>query len=50
MSEAYGVTVTAEGIETADQERLLGSLSCDHGQGFHFARPAPAATITRRLR
>jgi EAL domain-containing protein (putative c-di-GMP-specific phosphodiesterase class I)/GGDEF domain-containing protein len=49
LCHALGVTVTAEGIETADQERLLRELSCDNGQGFHFARPATAAAITRRM-
>ena len=39
---ALGMTVTAEGIETAAQERLLRDLGCDHGQGFHLGRPAPA--------
>ncbi len=45
LCHAVGVTVTAEGIETADQERLLRDLGCDNGQGFHFCRPAPADEI-----
>ena len=36
-----GLTVTAEGIETAEQESVLRDLGCDHGQGFHLGRPAP---------
>ncbi|MGK5682587.1 putative bifunctional diguanylate cyclase/phosphodiesterase [Actinoplanes sp. URMC 104] len=40
---ALGMTVTAEGIETAAQERLLRDLGCDHGQGFYLGRPAPAS-------
>jgi diguanylate cyclase len=36
---ALDMTVTAEGIETADQERLLRELGCDHGQGYHLGRP-----------
>jgi diguanylate cyclase (GGDEF)-like protein/PAS domain S-box-containing protein len=31
--------VIAEGIETAGQLALLRSLSCEYGQGFHFAAP-----------
>ncbi|GAA0533072.1 hypothetical protein GCM10010172_12380 [Paractinoplanes ferrugineus] len=49
LCHALDVRVTAEGIETADQERLLRDLGCDSGQGFHFGRPVPAAAITQRL-
>ena len=45
LCQALGMTVTAEGIETAGQEELLRKLGCDNGQGFHFARPAPAEQI-----
>ncbi len=34
--------VVAEGVETAEQVRLLASLGCDEMQGFHFARPVAA--------
>jgi diguanylate cyclase (GGDEF)-like protein len=44
-----GLTVTAEGIETASQLTALRTLGCDHGQGFRLARPAPAANITASL-
>jgi diguanylate cyclase (GGDEF)-like protein len=44
-----GISVTGEGIETQEHERLLRDLGCDSGQGFHFARPATADTITRML-
>jgi EAL domain-containing protein (putative c-di-GMP-specific phosphodiesterase class I) len=33
----------AEGIEDVVQLRVLQRLGCDHGQGFHFARPMSAA-------
>ncbi|MCO8269171.1 EAL domain-containing protein [Actinoplanes sp. TRM 88003] len=42
---ALGMTVTAEGIETAEQERLLRELGCDHGQGYHLGRPQPTLSI-----
>ena len=46
LCHSLGMTVTAEGIETAVQDRLLRDLGCDNGQGFRFARPAAAAEIT----
>jgi diguanylate cyclase (GGDEF)-like protein len=49
LCHSLEVGVTAEGIETESQERLLRGLGCDQGQGYHFARPAGAEEITRRL-
>jgi EAL domain-containing protein (putative c-di-GMP-specific phosphodiesterase class I) len=45
LAHAAGMTVTAEGIETADQARRLTALGVDYGQGFHFSRPVPAEEI-----
>jgi EAL domain-containing protein (putative c-di-GMP-specific phosphodiesterase class I) len=52
LCHALGLTVTAEGIETAAQESLLRSLNCDFGQGFHYARPtgSPDTVIARARR
>ena len=44
LCHALGLTVTAEGIETAEQEALLRAWGCDYGQGYHFARPAAQLT------
>jgi EAL domain-containing protein (putative c-di-GMP-specific phosphodiesterase class I) len=30
---------TAEGVENADQLRLLRALGCDHAQGFLLSKP-----------
>jgi len=49
ICHTLGVSVTAEGIETDRDERLLRELGCDNGQGFLFARPAPADAVTRLL-
>jgi diguanylate cyclase (GGDEF)-like protein len=39
------MTVTAEGIETADQAQVLSALGCDQVQGFLYGRPLPASEI-----
>ena len=42
MAAAYGIPVTAEGVETQDQARMLTAMGCDRGQGYYWSRPAPA--------
>jgi EAL domain-containing protein (putative c-di-GMP-specific phosphodiesterase class I) len=39
LAHGLGLTVTAEGIETAEQMILLRELGCDVAQGFFVARP-----------
>ncbi|SDY14619.1 diguanylate cyclase (GGDEF) domain-containing protein [Micromonospora pattaloongensis] len=39
----------AEGVETADQATRLHQLGYRYAQGYHFARPMPAADLTRLL-
>jgi sensor c-di-GMP phosphodiesterase-like protein len=34
-----GLTVTAEGVETAAQAQWLRSMDVEAGQGWHFGRP-----------
>ncbi|MEU8374394.1 bifunctional diguanylate cyclase/phosphodiesterase [Micromonospora sp. NPDC048894] len=50
LAHALDLTVTAEGVETADQADLLRAIGCDAGQGWHFGRPAPAARILEQIR
>ena len=45
MAEALNLSVTAEGIEDAQQLAALRELSCDRVQGFYLARPMPAAAM-----
>jgi EAL domain-containing protein (putative c-di-GMP-specific phosphodiesterase class I) len=42
VAQSLGLTVTAEGIETGEQARLLREWSCQAGQGYLFSRPLPA--------
>jgi len=39
------MTTTAEGVETADQQRILRELGCSEMQGYLFSPPKPAETI-----
>jgi EAL domain-containing protein (putative c-di-GMP-specific phosphodiesterase class I) len=39
LAHGLGLTVTAEGIETVEQLRLLRELGCDVGQGYLIAEP-----------
>ncbi|KQN48797.1 diguanylate cyclase [Pseudomonas sp. Leaf48] len=39
LGRALALTVTAEGIETAEQLSLLKTVSCDEGQGYFLSRP-----------
>lgn len=39
LGRALSLTVTAEGIETADHLKLLKAVSCDEGQGYFLSRP-----------
>ena len=41
LGHDLGLVVTAEGIETEDQRRILSDLGCDFLQGFHIGRPGP---------
>jgi len=39
LAKSLNLTVTGEGIETAEQAALLGEWGCDRGQGYLFSRP-----------
>ena len=45
LAADLGLSVVAEGAETPEQQRFLTELKCEFMQGYHFARPAPAAVV-----
>ena len=49
LSRALGLKVTAEGVETPEQQRFLRAAGCHYLQGYLFSRPVPAREITASL-
>ncbi|MDE1140230.1 putative bifunctional diguanylate cyclase/phosphodiesterase [Paraburkholderia tropica] len=49
MGHALELSVTAEGIETAEQAQRLRELGCDEAQGFWFSRPVSLQTLRNLL-
>ena len=50
LAHGLGMTVTAEGVEEAAQQRALGALHCDHLQGFHFGSAMAADELMALVR
>ncbi len=44
LTKIYGISVVAEGVETAQQARALQELGCAYAQGYYFHRPLDART------
>ena len=42
LAHKLGITVIAEGVETAGELRAVGAIGCDEVQGFYLGGPAPA--------
>ncbi|MDT8386841.1 MAG: EAL domain-containing protein [Thiogranum sp.] len=49
LGRGQGVRLVAEGVETAEQARLLRELDCDILQGFYFSRPVPLDALQEYL-
>lgn len=49
LSRSLGVNLTAEGVETQEEDELFTGLGCDQLQGFLFGRPLPPAEMAAFL-
>jgi diguanylate cyclase (GGDEF)-like protein/PAS domain S-box-containing protein len=49
LARETGITVVAEGVETEGQLAWLRNQGCPEAQGYHFARPVPAARMEELL-
>ena len=50
LAHWMGLSVVAEGVETAEQVQRLRLISCDYVQGFFFSRPLPEEDFHRLLK
>ncbi|WBH15077.1 putative bifunctional diguanylate cyclase/phosphodiesterase [Sphingomonas radiodurans] len=49
LGRKLDLAIVAEGVETAEQAAALAAIGCGFGQGYHYARPAPAAVAQALL-
>ncbi|WP_122765243.1 EAL domain-containing protein [Pseudomonas viridiflava] len=49
LGRALALTVTAEGIETAEHLAMLKAVACDEGQGYFLSRPLDIDAFNRLL-
>lgn len=49
LGHALGLSVAAEGVETAEQQIFLDVAGCKEMQGYHFSRPLPPDELARLL-
>jgi diguanylate cyclase (GGDEF)-like protein len=50
IGASLGMKVVAEGVETVEQLDTLSRYGCDQVQGYHFAKPMPAAAVAGYLK
>jgi EAL domain-containing protein (putative c-di-GMP-specific phosphodiesterase class I) len=46
LAHGLGLSVVAEGVESAGILDELAALRCDEAQGYHLARPMPFEAFT----
>jgi EAL domain-containing protein (putative c-di-GMP-specific phosphodiesterase class I) len=49
LAHRLNLSVTAEGVETEDQVRLLAEKGCDEMQGYYFSPPVPLEKLPNVL-
>jgi EAL domain-containing protein (putative c-di-GMP-specific phosphodiesterase class I) len=49
LSRQIGLSVIAEGIENRATADMLLRLGCEHGQGYYFGKPMPAAEFEAKF-
>jgi diguanylate cyclase (GGDEF)-like protein len=49
LGSSFGITTTAEGVETEDQRRCLSDEGCTEVQGYLYSKPLPPDQISTLL-
>ena len=49
LGRSFGVTTTAEGVETQEQLDQMRAEGCTEVQGYYFSKPLPAGKIAQLL-
>lgn len=50
LGRSLSLKIVAEGVERVEQEQILSSFGCHHGQGYYYSRPMNAECMTEFLR
>jgi len=49
MAKGLGLESVAEGVETAEQARILSTMNCTYAQGYLYSKPMPAEEFRQLL-
>ena len=49
VTQAIGLDMVAEGVETKDQADFLSECGCEIAQGFYYAKPMPLEDFNKKL-
>jgi EAL domain-containing protein (putative c-di-GMP-specific phosphodiesterase class I) len=49
LGQSFGMTTTAEGVETQEQLDKMRAEGCNEVQGYFYSKPVPASEIAHLL-
>ncbi|WP_438862844.1 putative bifunctional diguanylate cyclase/phosphodiesterase [Neptunicella sp.] len=49
MSKSFDINIVAEGIETAQQLKILQEMGCQEAQGYYLGRPMPLDDLIKHI-